>query len=40
MGLLPDTDFIYLFATGGKRSRHALRQVRDARAVMHAGIAN
>ena len=27
-------------ATMGQRSRHALRHVRDARAVMHAGIAN
>ena len=27
-------------ATGGKRSRHASRHVRDARAVMHGGIAN
>ena len=27
-------------ATAGKRSRHALRHVRDARAVMHTGIAN
>ena len=27
-------------ATVGKRSRHASRQVRDARAVMHAEIAN
>ena len=26
--------------TAGKQSRHALRHVRDARAVMHAGIAN
>ena len=26
--------------TAGKRSRHASRHVRDARAVMHAGIAN
>ena len=26
--------------TAGKRSRHASRRVRDARAVMHAGIAN
>ena len=26
--------------TGGKRSQHASRHVRDARAVMHAGIAN
>ena len=25
-------------ATAGKRSRHASRHVRDARAVMHAGI--
>ena len=27
-------------ATAGMRSRHALRHVRDARAVMHAGITN
>ena len=27
-------------ATAGKRSRHASRHVRHARAVMHAGIAN
>ena len=27
-------------ATAGKRSRHASRHVRDARAVMHDGIAN
>ena len=27
-------------ATAGQRSRHASRQVRDARAVMHASIAN
>ena len=27
-------------ATAGQRSRHASRHVRDARAVMHAGIAN
>ena len=27
-------------ATGGKRSRHASRHVRDARAVVHGGIAN
>ena len=27
-------------ATAGKRSRHASRHVRDARAVMYAGIAN
>ena len=27
-------------ATVGKRSRHASRHVRDARAVMHTGIAN
>ena len=26
--------------TAGKRSRHASRHVRQARAVMHAGIAN
>ena len=27
-------------ATASKRSRHVSRHVRDARAVMHAGIAN
>ena len=27
-------------ATAGKQSRHASRHVRDARAVMHVGIAN
>ena len=27
-------------ATAGSRSRHASRHVRDARDVMHAGIAN
>ena len=27
-------------ATAGKQSRHASRHVRDARAMMHAGIAN
>ena len=50
MGLLPDTENCgcacawnagnVFPATGGKRSRHASRHVRDARAVMHAGIAN
>ena len=50
MGLLPDTENCRCAcagnagnvfpATGGKRSRHASRQVRDARAMMHAGIAN
>ena len=50
MGLLPDTyncgcacagNAGNVFpATAGKRSRHASRHVRDARAVMHAGIAN
>ena len=28
-----------LKATAGKRSRHVSRHVRDARAVMHVGIA-
>ena len=50
MGLLPDTyncgcacagNAGNVFpATAGKRSRHASRHVRDARAEMHAGIAN
>ena len=50
MALLPDTQNCgwacaenagNIFpATAGKRSRHASRHVRDARAVMHAGIAN
>ena len=50
MGLLPDTETCRCAcagnagnvfpAIGGKRSRHASRHVRDARAVMHAGIAN
>ena len=50
MGLLPDTENCgcacagnagnVFPATGDKRSRHASRHVRDARAVMHAGIAN
>ena len=50
MGLLPDTyncgcacagNAGNVFpATAGKRSRHASRHVCDARAVMHAGIAN
>ena len=49
MDLLPDTQNCGLHmrrecrerfpATAGKRSRHASRHVRDARAVMHAGIA-
>ena len=47
MGLLPDTwncgcacaGNIFP-ATADKRSRHASRHVRDARAVVHAGIAN
>ena len=33
---MPGTSFP---ATAGQRSRHASRHVRDARAVMHAGIA-
>ena len=50
MGLLPDTQNCGCACAGnarnvfpvfaGKRSRHASRHVRDARAVMHAGIAN
>ena len=50
MGLLPDTQNSgcacagnagnVLPVTAGKRSRHASRHVRDARAVMHVGIAN
>ena len=50
MGLLPDTQICGCACAGnagnvfpvtaGKRSRHASRHVRDARAVMHAGIAN
>ena len=50
MGLLPDTwncgcacagNAGNVFpVTAGERSRHASRHVRDARAVMHAGIAN
>ena len=50
MGLLPDTQNYGCACAGnagnvfpvtaGKRSRHASRHVRDARAVMHAGIAN
>ena len=50
MGLLPDTENCRCAcagnagnvfpATGGKRSRHASRHVRDARAMVHAGIAN
>ena len=50
MGLLPDTQNCgcacagnvgnVFPATEGKRSWHASRHVRDARAVMHAGIAN
>ena len=51
MDLLPDTQNRglrmrqecrerFFSATGGYRSRHASRHVRDARAVMHAGIAN
>ena len=50
MGLLPDmANCVCACAgnagnvfpsTGGKRSRHASRHVRDARAVTHAGIAN
>ena len=48
MGLLPDTSNCgcacagnvgnVFPATAGKQSRHASRHVRDARAVMHAGI--
>ena len=50
MGILPDTQNCGCACAGnagnvspviaGKRSRHASRHVRDARAVMHAGIAN
>ena len=50
MGLLPDTQNCGCACAGnagnvfpvtaGKRSRHASRHVRHARAVMHAGIAN
>ena len=50
MGLLPDTKKLRLRmhwecrerfpATTGKRSRHASRNMCDARAVMYAGIAN
>ena len=50
MGLLPDTqkcgsrmrrECRNVFpGTAGKWSQHASRHVRDARAVMHAGIAN
>ena len=50
MGLLPDTQNCgcacarnagnVFPVTAGERSRHASRHVRDARAVMHAGIAN
>ena len=47
MGLLPDMSNCgcacagNIFpATAGKQSRHASRHVRDARAVMHTGIAN
>ena len=50
MGLLPDTQNCRCACAGnagnvfpvtaGKRSRHASRHVRHARAVMHAGIAN
>ena len=50
MGLLPDTQNcgyacagnaeIVFPATAGKRSRHGLRHVRYACAVMYAGIAN
>ena len=49
-GLLPDTQICGCACAGnagnvfpvtaGKRSRHASRHVRHARAVMHAGIAN
>ena len=49
MGLLPDTQNRGCACAGnagnvfpvtaGKRSRHASRHVRHARAVMHAGIA-
>ena len=50
MGLLPDTQNCECACAGnagnvfpvttGKRSRHASRHVRHARALMHAGIAN
>ena len=50
MGLLPDTQNCgcacaenagnVFPVTAGERSRHASRHVRDARAVMHVGIAN
>ena len=50
MGLLPDTQNCRCACAGnawnvfpvttGARSRHASRHVRDARAVMHVGIAN
>ena len=50
MGLLPDTQNCGCACAGnagnvfpvtaGKRSRHASRHVRDARAVIYAGIAN
>ena len=50
MGLLPDTQNCGCACAGnagnvfpvtaGERSRHASRHVHDARAVMHAGIAN
>ena len=50
MGLLPDTQNCRCACAGnagnifpvtaGKRSRHASRHVRHARAVMHVGIAN
>ena len=50
MGLLPNTSNCgcacagnagnVFPATAGKQSRHASRHVRDARVVMHAGIAN
>ena len=50
MGLLPDTQNCGCACAGnagnvfpvtaGKRSRHASRHARHARAVMHAGIAN
>ena len=50
MGLLPDTQNCGCACAGnagnvfpvtaGKRSRHASRHVRNARAVMHAGIVN
>ena len=50
MGLLPDTQNRGCACAGnagnvfpvtaGRRSRHASRHVRDARVVMHAGIAN